>query len=444
MPKRKNVSFYACAAAAEEAGFRPCMRCRPETLPGTPAWAGTSATVARALRLIADGALDGDGIDPLAERLGVGGRHLRRLFATHLGASPLAVARTRRVHFARKLIDETDLPLGEIALSSGFRSVRRFNDAMQATFHKAPSALRRTTQTRSGGAIRLVLPYRAPFDWMEVLAWLLPRAIAGVEEVTATTYRRAFRTREGGIGILEVRPIEKAPQLELMLEAPPGADLIELVERTRRLFDLDADPARIARHLRRDPLLRPAVRPGLRVPGAWDGFELAVRAILGQQISVGGATTLAARIVRAFGEPLASPSGALTHVFPSPATLAAADVRSIGMPSARADAIRALADAVARGTLRFTTPRALDEEIANLCALPGVGPWTAQYIAMRAFGEPDAFPLGDLALRKSWELLGGAPGGLADHAPTWSPWRAYAAMTLWTYLKTASKKEGGG
>jgi AraC family transcriptional regulator of adaptative response / DNA-3-methyladenine glycosylase II len=423
IPKRVNVRFYACAAAAEEAGFRPCMRCRPETSPGTPAWAGTSATVARAMRLIAAGALDEDGVDALADRLGVGARHLRRLFTEHVGASPLSVARTRRVHFARKLIDETSLPLGEIALSSGFKSVRRFNDAMRATFRRPPSALRRSDAAARGGELRLRLPYCAPYDWSAVIGWLKPRAIAGVEVVTDDCYRRAVRS-----GTIEARPVDGA--IELVLAIGDPADLIDHVERAARLFDLDADPVAIGEHLGADPALRPliAARPGLRVPGAWDPFELAVRAILGQQITVTAATGLAAKIAAAFGEPLASSTDdGLTHRFPTPERLAEADIR--GMPAARAASIRALAAAVARGDVTLDASRDLDDRVASLRAIKGIGPWTAQYIAMRGLGEPDAFPAGDLGLRKAWERIGS--GDLAARAERWRPWRAYAAMALW-------------
>ncbi len=438
LPKRPNVRFYPSAAAAEEAGFRPCMRCRPETSPGTPAWAGTSATVARALRLIEGGALDGASSDVLADRLGVGARHLRRLFAEQVGAAPGAVARTRRVHFARTLIDQTDLPLAEIALASGFGSVRRFNGAFRTTFRVAPSALRRPGAVASKGAFELRLPYRAPLAWQPLLRFLAARAIPGVESVTGTSYRRTT-----GGGIIEVRPVEGAAYL--VVRASGSTDLMDRVDRVMRLFDLDADPSAIAAHLGADARLAPLIarHPGLRVPGAWDGFELGVRAILGQQISVARATVLAGKIVAAFGAPLGeAAAGDLTHQFPSAPVLASAAVEQLGMPGARAASIRAFAAAVAGGALRLDASRGLDDAIARLKALPGIGPWTAHYIAMRALREPDAFPAGDLVLRRAWTRQGGS--ALEEDAERWRPWRAYAAMALWTDEAAAARETTRG
>lgn len=437
MPKRENVRFFPCAAAAEEAGFRPCRRCRPETSPGTPAWLGTSATVSRALRLISAGELDRKSVEEMAPRLGIGGRHLRRLFADHLGTTPVAIAQTRRTHFARKLIDETRLPMTQVALGAGFASVRRFNSAIRAAFGKSPSELRRAVRTNgaaSGGEFVFKLPYRPPFDWSLVIRFLEPRATPGVESVTDDAYRRTVRIGDAP-GVIEVRPVEGKSHLVLRARLDSSAGLLETVERTRRIFDLGADPLEIASHLRRDPLMKRLVkaRPGLRVPGAWDEFELAVRAILGQQVSVKGATTLAGRLVERFGTPLEEPDGELTHVFPAPETLADADLGGIGLVAARAAAVRELSRAVCDGAVTLDSLTGLDEFCEQMTRLPGIGQWTAHYIAMRALREPDALPASDLGLRRA-AGDGDKPiteAQLNGRAEAWRPWRAYAAMHLW-------------
>jgi AraC family transcriptional regulator of adaptative response / DNA-3-methyladenine glycosylase II len=442
-PRPKNVRFYPTAAAAEEAGFRPCRRCRPETAPGTPAWRGTSATVARALRLIEDGALDTGGVGSLAGRLGVGPRHLRRLFAEHLGAGPLSVARTRRVHFARRLIDETHLPFSQVADAARFGSVRQFNDAVRSTFGDSPSALRLRAHRGRGpasGPVSLRLPYRPPFDWKRLLAFLAPRALLGVEQVGPDSYRRVLAGGPGdAIAIVSHAPDARALQLELVGEPP--ADLLGVAEGARRLFDLGADPERVAADLSRDARLAPLVRraPGLRVPGAWDPFEVAIRAILGQQVSVRGATTLAGRLVARFGPPLRTPRDGLTHYFPSPAALAEADVAKIGLPKARGGAIRAMAAAFESGALPGSLGGDLDASLETLCLLPGIGDWTASYLALRALGHPDAFPAGDLGLRKALADGGELPGAsaVAARAEAWRPWRGYAALWLWDSLSKA-------
>jgi AraC family transcriptional regulator, regulatory protein of adaptative response / DNA-3-methyladenine glycosylase II len=437
-PKFENVRYYPCAAAAEEAGFRPCRRCRPETAPGTPAWVGTSATVARALRLITDGALDAADVERLGARLGVGGRHLRRLFATYVGASPRAIARTRRVHFARRLIDESTLPMTEVSLSAGFRSVRQFNHAIRACFGRTPTTLRRAARAKpaapaDGGTLLLRLPYRPPLAWAALARYLAARATPGVEAVDATSYRRTVEL-DGVAGRIEVRFVPDQAHLLLRLDLPSTKSAMPAVDRVRRLFDLDADPLEIASHLRRDRRLVRGLRrlPGLRIPGAWDGFELAVRAILGQQVTVAGATTLAGRLARVFGTPLPG-AEAPSLLFPRPEVLATADVARIGIPRARADAIRALAAAVAGGALRLDPAADPEATVARLTAIPGIGAWTAAYIALRALGEPDAFPAGDLGLRRALGNGRGplAPGELARAAEAWRPWRGYAAMSLW-------------
>lgn len=450
-PKLRNMRFYACAAAAEADGFRPCKRCRPETSPGTPAWLGTSAVVSRAMRLIGEGALDDGDVEKLATRLGLGDRQLRRLFAQHLGASPGDVARSRRVHFARTMLDQTDLAIADVALSSGFASIRQFNHALKATFGDTPSGLRarRRSDLRAGRGLVVKLPYRPPLAWDAMLGFLAARAIPGVESVHGGIYRRTIEV-DGEPGTIEVaapqpddsRP-HHAPHLTMLVTLPHARSLIALVERARRLFDLDADSPCIDDQLRASAVLAPLIdaRPGLRVPGAWDGFELAVRAVLGQQVTVRGATTLAGRLVRAFGTPLPAPCGALTHRFPRAEVLADADLASIGLPRARAATIGRLANAVATGAWTFGASTGLDAAVQKLATIDGIGPWTAHYIAMRALGEPDAFPDTDLGLRR---VLGraGSPASPADvlaAADAWRPWRAYAALHLWTHLAAEAR-----
>jgi AraC family transcriptional regulator of adaptative response / DNA-3-methyladenine glycosylase II len=447
-PRRENCLFLPCAAAAQEAGYRPCLRCRPEASPGTPAWLGTSATVSRALRLIAEGALDEGGVEALAARLGIGERHLRRLFLTHLGAPPLAVAQTRRILFAKKLIDETALPMSHVALASGFSSIRRFNDAIRRGYRMSPMALRRKRhRSRNGGGdsdISIKLPFRAPFDWEAMRGFLALRATPGVETVGPEGYCRSVRI-DGVHGTVAVSAADGRNHLVARIRLSGPAVLIKVAERLRALFDLGADPHQIAACLARDARLRPGIHahPGLRIPGAWDGFELAVRAVLGQQVSVRGATTLAGRLVEAHGEPLSlDDARGLRFLFPEPEVLAGADLRTIGLPRTRAAAISALAAAVASGDLRLDAPRGLEETVAKLKALPGIGEWTAQYIAMRALREPDAFPDSDLGLRRA---LGHpsrplSPARLAKMAEAWRPWRAYAAVHLWTSGTASAKR----
>jgi AraC family transcriptional regulator of adaptative response / DNA-3-methyladenine glycosylase II len=449
-PKLSSVRFFACAAAAQAEGFRPCKRCRPETSPGTPAWLGSSAIVSRALRLIGEGGLDEATVDAFAARLGVGDRQLRRLFARHLGASPAEIARARRVHFARRLIDETALPMTEVAFSAGYKSIRDFNFAVRATFGRSPRELRRGRTQRSAaraadpGDLVVRLPYRPPLDFSGLLGFLRLRAIPGVEWVGDGCYRRTL-AQDGAAGAIELRSVPDEDQLEMRVRLPAYGGLIGTVERARRIFDLGADPLQIMDALRRDPLLAPRLRrvTGLRVPGAWDGFELAVRAVLGQQVSVKGATTLAGRLVQRFGKPATGLGEGLTHVFPPPEALAEADLARIGLPAARAETLRGLARAVATGSLRLDAAQGLDEAIARLVAIPGIGAWTAHYVAMRALGEPDAFPASDLGLRRAL-ARGGTPLSareLERVAEAWRPWRAYAAVALWTSPAPATKEK---
>ncbi|MGH0038352.1 MAG: AlkA N-terminal domain-containing protein [Myxococcota bacterium] len=441
-PRRAHVRIFGCAAAAAEAGFRPCLRCRPETSPGTPAWSGTRATVTRALRLIDEGALDDDAVASLAARLGLGERHLRRLFDQHLGVSPGAVARTRRIHFAKRLLDDTDWPMTRVAQAAGFSSLRRFNAAFRETYGCPPSELRRRRQrVRPGdGPLCLRVAYRPPFAFDALLGYLAVRAIPGVEEVDDGVYRRSARLGEGA-SLVEIGDDPEAAALRVKLPAGDARPIAGWVARTRRLFDLAADPEAIASVLGGDARIGPllARRPGLRVPGAWDGFEVSVRVILGQQVSVAGATTLAGRVVSRWGEPLAQPQGGVTHLFPTPERLTEADLQAIGLPASRADALRRLARGVAEGALVLDGSAPPDEVRAGLTSLPGVGPWTAEMIALRALGDPDAFPSGDLGLRRAaapsgrGEAASARPSARALEAlsAAWRPWRAYAAMALW-------------
>jgi len=434
-PKPANIRYYASAASAAEAGYRPCLRCRPEAAPGTPAWLGTSAVVRRALQLIHEGALDDSSVDALAARVGIGPRHLHRLFVQHVGASPVVVAQTRRLHFAKRLLDETNLRMTEIALAAGFGSLRRFNHAFQTTYRRPPRELRRARRDASapaGGEVVLRLAYRPPYDWAQVRDFLATRAVPGVERVDARGYARTVGV-EGGHAIVCVRALEGEHALELRARGAAPAALFQLSSAARRTFDLAADPARIALAFRADPLLGPLVarRPGLRIPGAWDPFECAVRAVLGQQVSVAAGRTLAARLVARAGRAVAGGGDGLTHLFPSPSALAAANLDGLGLPGARVRALQALAAAVAGGSLDLGAPA--PEVAARLEALPGFGAWTAQYVALRALGEPDAFPGADLVLRRM-AAADGAPlttRALEARAEAWRPWRGYAVLHLW-------------
>ncbi|MBV9420584.1 MAG: helix-turn-helix domain-containing protein [Alphaproteobacteria bacterium] len=440
-PKRENVTFWPSAAAAQEAGFRPCLRCRPEISPDAAAWRGTSNTVSRALALIAEGALDGDeaSLVTLCERLGVGERQLRRLFDKHLGAPPIAVAQTRRVLFAKQLIQETRLPMAAISEAAGFGSIRRFNDAFKKLYRRSPSELRRSRDAAPAlSTVTLRLGYRAPYDWVSILAFLDARSIAGVELVEKDRYSRTVEI-DGAFGSISVQPGKNC--LEATIRFPKVTALLSIVARLRRLFDLDADIETIGAHLSGDAGLKPLIarRPGLRTPGAWDGFELAVRAILGQQITVTGARQLAVKVVGLAGSSIApelSGDARLSRVFPSAARMAKSDLSRLGMPRARIAALMALADAVAKDPKLIEPAGSYEETIAKLLALPGFGPWTAQYWALRALRDSDAFPAADVGLLRSPVVAEGGkrptPKALLARAENWRPWRAYAAQHLWT------------
>ena len=445
-PKSENVSFYPSAAAAGEAGFRPCLRCRPECAPGTPAWSGTSTTVRRGLRLIAGGALDDGSIEQLAERLGVTSRHLRRLFAEHLGASPLAVAHTQRLHLAKRLIDQTSLPMSEVAAAAGYGSIRRFNDAFRNTYGRSPRELRKQSNNdfESGGTLTVKLPWREPFDWPAMLEFLAARATPGVEQVLGNAYYRTVLIDDQP-GVIECAPDSAGGNLRLTLHGIGTMSLMPIVQKVRDLFDLDAPVDDITRVLGSDARLSEILRerPGMRVPGAWHGFELAVRAILGQQVSVKAATTLSGRVAERYGQEQQLPGSLatrsdelrLSRLFPVPAKLARARFNGMGIVGSRIDTIRHIARAAVNGSIDFENADDPERFCEALRCLPGIGDWTAQYIAMRTLKYPDAFPTGDLGLIKAVE-----PGEtvsskeLAARAEAWRPWRAYAAMLLWSSL----------
>lgn len=432
MVKDKYVRYFPNAAAATEAGYRPCLRCRPECSPGTPGWQGTSSTVSRALRLIEESGLEDGGIEWLAERLGIGSRHLRRLFLRHLGATPSAVAHTRRLHFAKKLIDETSLPMHQLALASGFGCVRRFNDTIRKTYQRTPTQIRRLAKKAAHppeNEYLFRLRFRPPYQAERMLAFIAARAIPGVELVQDGSYRRSIAIGQSR-GWLEATFDLDQHAVLLRVGFPDPRWLFHIVERVRVMFDLNADWLAIASVLQEDSELGPRMvaAPGLRVPGCWNAFELATRAVLGQQITVKAATTLAGRLVEKFGQPCAS-SGGVTHLFPTPEALAAADLTRVGVMPGRAATIRDLARAVRDGRLGFEGIVSTELFMSRLREISGIGEWTAQYIAMRGLSEPDAFPTGDRALLNSLSLKNHRE--LESRAEGWRPWRAYAVMYLW-------------
>ncbi len=500
VPKRRNVRFYPTAAAAQSGGFRACLRCHPHASPGSPEWNRRGDLAARAMGLIADGIVDREGVHGLARRLAYSERHLTRQLTAELGAGPLALARAQRAQTARILIETTSLRLIDVAHAAGFASVRQFNDTVRAVYARTPTELRRrapasrnvsTAPTDGGppvGGLPIIvrLAYREPLDWARLLEFLGTRAVPGVEEVVGDCYRRTLRLPHGH-GVVALAPA--GGHLECRLRLADLRDLTAAVQRCRRLLDLDADPAAPAEHLGRDPLLAPLVRaaPGLRLPGAVDGAELAVRAVLGQQVSVAAARTAAARLVRALGEPLdvdgtSGASGAggskstatLTHLFPTSAAIAAADPDALpGGPARRRATLQALARLLAAGDLAIDPGSDREEVRARLLALPGIGPWTAEYIAMRALADPDAFLPTDLGVRRALARLGSrwpkrgcwSNGGCSPEASVsplrseasvsrlrsalrdgcsprdatrlaerWRPWRAYALQHLWGTL----------
>jgi AraC family transcriptional regulator of adaptative response / DNA-3-methyladenine glycosylase II len=432
--KESNVRYFASAAAAAEAGFRPCLRCRPECSPGTPAWAGTQNTVSRALRLISETDLEGESVEALAEHLGVGSRHLRRLFLRHLGATPSAVAQTRRMHFAKRLIDETTLPMTQIAFTAGFGSVRRFNAAIRNVYHRTPSQIRSLAQKMSRqpeNQYLFHLNFRPPYDWKRTLEFLAIQATPGVEVAEGGCFRRSISV-SGNRGYFEVSLDASRNALNVRVQISDPRSLFSMIERIRAMFDLDADWPTIARTLGADPDLAAHIssHPGLRVPGCWNGFELVTRAILGQQKGTEKASALAGRMVRAFGQPFC-PANGLTHLFPTPEVLANTDLESIGLLRPQADAIRALARAVRAGQISFEKVVDSDAILMRLSEIPGTGESTAQWVAIRNLREPDAFPSADRNLARA--LAQGSSSKFEQRSLAWRPWRAYAAIYLWTF-----------
>ncbi|MGB2694014.1 MAG: AlkA N-terminal domain-containing protein [Dehalococcoidia bacterium] len=448
-PKRRNVVGFGSTVAAEAAGFRPCLRCRPDRLPPLSRLADAPAVVERALVLISEGALDEARDEELALRLSISGRQLRRLFLQHVGATPAFVARSRRAHFARRLLDETDMSMTRVAFAAGFSSVRQLNRVMLDTFRLSPSALRtkrfRNDRLVADGGLPLRLPYDGPLAFDQMLAFLRPRAIPGVEAVGPDVYRRTISTC-GSPGVIELRDAGDGCHLLLLAHLPTFDALIDDVTRSRRIFALDQKPDVWLPVLMRDPLLAPlvAARPGLRPPGAWDRFEIAVRVIIGQGISVAAASTLTGRLATAFGAAVAGLDAfELARVFPSAQQLADAPLpklTALGLTETRAVAIRSLAVAYACGQLSLEPTSSLDELDGQLCEVPGIGPWTAQFIALRAAGHLDALPAEDLGLRRALARLRGSPGETAsaqelrDAAERWRPYRAVGAIHLWMSL----------
>ena len=441
-PRAVNVRYYANAAAAEAAGFRPCLRCRPELAPADGSWHRGDDLVARALALIDQGALDDAPLADLAQRLHIGERQLRRLFVDRLGAAPVGVHGTRRLLFAKQLLTETALPITEVALAAGFNSLRRFNAVFQDAYRMPPRDLRKAPRESTGDALTLRLGYRPPYDFPAMLDFLRGRALPGIEVVDEAAYTRVIGDAQTpGWLRVEAWPgtrTDPAPAaLRLQLHGCPPSRLQDTVQRVRRMFDLDADPDTIAAHLGHDARLAPLLRarPGLRLPSGWDGFEIAVRAVIGQQVSVAAARTLTARLSQRFGTPLPETFAAqgFAHLFPTPDALVDADFDGLGLIGSRIATIRGIAAALLDGRVDFDRARTLDDFVERWVALPGIGPWTAQYIALRALGHPDAFPAEDLVLQKMLPTDGTrmTAKALRAHADAWRPWRGYAVFHLW-------------
>ena len=436
-PARRNVSFHPTAAAAQQAGYRACKRCRPDATPGSPEWDLTGGVAGRAMRMIADGVVDRDGVSGLAGRLGYSPRHLTRLLTAQLGAGPLAQARAQRAHTARILIETTDLAISEIAFASGFDSIRQFNTTIRQVYGVAPSQLRgRRTSPGPSGELHLRLAVRQPFDGAALLAFLTPRTVTGVESVEGSSYRRTIRLPHGPAAVeVDLSRPDHVPATFVLSDV---RDLPPAVERTRRLLDADADPVAVDAVLGADRLLAASVtaHPGLRVPGHVDGDELAVRAILGQQVSVAGARTTLGRLVLAYGEAFEPGWDGLTRLFPTAAALAAVDPQSLPLPRTRAGALHEVTSALATERIRLDRGADRDEVRTHLLAVPGIGPWTCDYIALRGLGDPDVWLPSDLGTRRGLQRLS-APSSTAVET-NWRPWRSYAQLHLWTSLMTGA------
>ncbi|OIN82305.1 DNA-3-methyladenine glycosylase 2 family protein [Mycobacterium malmoense] len=446
-PFARNVRFYPTAAAAQRAGFRACKRCRPDASPGSPEWNVRGDVVARTMRLIADGTVDREGVGGLAAHLGYTARQLERLLQTEVGAGPLALARAQRAQTARVLIETTDLPFGDVAFAAGFSSIRQFNDTVRLVFESTPTALRRRAVVRSGpvksganspGAVCLRLPVRTPFAYDGVFGHLAAGTVPGCEEVRDGAYRRSLRLPAGS-AVVTLTPAVDHVRCRLVLD--DFRDLTTAIARCRRLLDLDADPEAVVDALAADPHLGPLVKkaPGQRIPRTVDEAELAVRAVLGQQVSTKAASTHAGRLVAAYGQPVCDPDGALTHTFPSVEQLVEngpIDPVHLAVPKARQRTLSALIAGLADGSVVLDAGSDWESARRQLLALPGIGPWTAEVIAMRGLGDPDAFPASDLGLRLAAKHLG-LPADqrkLVEHSARWGPWRSYATQHLWTTL----------
>jgi AraC family transcriptional regulator of adaptative response / DNA-3-methyladenine glycosylase II len=444
-PFARNIRFYPTAAAAQRAGFRACKRCRPDASPGSPEWNVRGDVVARAMRLISDGTVDREGVTGLAAHLGYTTRQLERLLQAEVGAGPLALARAQRAQTARVLIETTDLPFGDVAFAAGFSSIRQFNDTVRLVFETTPTALRRRaangagslkSATGSPGALCLRLPVRTPFAYEGVFGHLAAGTVPGCEEVRGGAYRRSLRLPAGS-AVVTLTPAVDHVRCHLVLD--DFRDLTTAIARCRRLLDLDADPEAVVDALTRDPELAPVVEkaPGQRIPRTVDEAELAVRAVLGQQVSTKAARTHAGRLVAAYGQPVRDPGGTLTHTFPSVEQLAEIDPIHLAVPEARRRTLSALIAGLADGSIVLDAGSDWEGARAQLLALPGIGPWTAEVIAMRGLGDPDAFPASDLGLKLAAEQLGLPPDQrkLIERSARWRPWRSYATQHLWTTLE---------
>lgn len=433
------MRYFSTAAAAAQAGFRPCLRCRPESSPGTPAWVGTRNTVSRALQLISEGGLEDGGVEALSERLGIGSRHLRRLFLRHLGATPSAVAQTGRLHFAKKLIDETKLPMMQVALASGFGCVRRFNEAIRSVYRRTPTQIRALAPRapdQPQNQYLFHLHYRPPYNWKRVLQFLASRVAPGVEFVDSNGYSRCFSVN-GTSGHFSISHEPEKNALTVQVHFADPRSLFFIIERIRAMFDLNADWTVIAKTLRSDPALARLAQAeeGLRVAGCWNAFELTTRAILDQHVTLERAAALTAQLVKAFGQPF-SATAKLTHLFPTPENLAVADLVGGGLAPAKAAAIGALAHAVCDGHIKFEGITDSDAFLQQLCEIRGIEKATAQYVTMSAFRDPDAFPAADPALRRIAGVR--TAREFERRSQAWRPWRAYAAMLLWQSARNVS------
>jgi AraC family transcriptional regulator of adaptative response / DNA-3-methyladenine glycosylase II len=475
-PHRENLRFYPSAAAAQQAGFRACKRCRPDASPGSPEWNVRSDLIARAMRLIADGVVDSEGVTGLASRLGYSVRQIQRELSAEVGAGPLALARAQRAQTARVLLETSSLPMSDVAFAAGFASIRSFNDTVREVFSQSPTALRESASRRGGrrgdrgmpglasasatagarspaaaegapspavpagtvspsltaGTLSLRLPFRKPFCPDNLFGHLAATAVPGVEEWREGAYRRTIRLTHGH-AIVELRPA--ADHVGCRLSLTDQRDLTSAISRCRWMLDLDADPEAVDETLSQDPAMAQLVAgsPGRRVPRTVDPAEFAVRAVLGQQVSTAAARTHAARLVRAYGDPVSDPRGGLTHLFPAPTVLATMDPSDLAMPQSRRRTLLGLVEALAQGNLDLGFGADWREARARLNALHGFGPWTVESIAMRSLGDPDAFLAGDLGIRLAAAKLGlpATPRTLTDHSHTWRPWRSYAVQYLW-------------